>query len=110
MKIRLKKIAVADNPLTTTASTIDEYGKSVWGSLFKPTDDHLSPPVEYEITGWIASDIKVGESLLINRETRNGVNVPGMFVTSPVQSIGKSNDKLIGFTTKNSVYTVEEIV
>ena len=111
MKIKLTKINTVENPSVSSASSIDEYGKSVWDSLFKNThtEDHLSPPIEYSIIGTLVNDIEVGKSLMVNRESRNGVVVPGLFTTSIVQSIGYQNNKIVGFTTNNSIYTVEYI-
>ena len=109
MKIQLTKIDTVENPLVESASSIDEYGKSVWNSIFKNThtEDHLSPPIEYSITGELINDIEVGKSIKVNRESRNGVMVPGLFYTSPVVTIGFKDNKIVGFTTKNSLYKID---
>jgi hypothetical protein len=59
-----------------------------------------SIPVEYNLEGILAFPIKVGESVIVERTKRNGVEAFGMFSTSRVTEVGNNY-----FKTKNSVYS-----
>jgi hypothetical protein len=106
---KLTKIAVGDFPLVESAKTIEEYGASVWGTLFSLCEDHASPPVDYWLAGDIIGEVLVGQSLTMYRHVRNGVKIEGWFQTSPVREIIKnSENELIGISTGNSVYRIED--
>ena len=62
-------------------------------------DENHSLPVEYTIEGDLVGNIEVGSSVVVMRDTRNGVKVPGMFQTSRVVERTKNQ-----FKTQNSVY------
>ena len=62
--------------------------------------DSHSIPVEYNLEGILSFPIEVGESVIVQRTKRNGVEAYGMFSTSRVTEVG---DKY--FKTKNSVYS-----
>jgi|LakMenEpi03Aug12_release.lakeMendotaPanAssembly.Ray.scaffolds.fasta_scaffold164734_4 hypothetical protein len=99
MKTKITKISAVDNPLVPTAS-VEQYE---CGHL-----NDLSPFDGYWVTGKLVKPIVVGESILLERDCRNGVKVDGMFVSSTVKKTGKNYGKLFVFTD-NSIYRVEEV-
>lgn len=64
-----------------------------------------SLPVEYTLEGILLKDIKIGESVSIDRRVRNGVKINGDFESSPVVKILPN-----GFETLNSVYLIEDAI
>ena len=62
--------------------------------------DSHSIPVEYNLEGILSFPIEVGESVIVQRTKRNGVEAYGMFSTSRVTEVGNNY-----FKTKNSVYS-----
>lgn len=60
----------------------------------------LSLPIDYEIEGELTGSIRIGYPVVVSREIRNGIRIPGTFITTPVTEV--SSDM---FRTKNSVYT-----
>lgn len=65
----------------------------------------LSLPIDYEIEAHLLQDVVVGETMVAFRHKRNGVDVPGVFESTPVVSIERRED--IGIVkTANSVYEV----
>jgi hypothetical protein len=105
---KLTKIDTNEFPLVESAKTIEEYGASVWNSLYTLFENHLSPPIDYWIAGDIVGDIECGKSVVMNRKIRNGVEVDGIFYTSPVETIHREKDEITYFVTKNSLYKVED--
>ncbi len=100
MKIKVKKISEAALPRYRTANW-DEY---------KCGEDNgdISLPVEYELTGTIIGSLETGKSLVIQRDTRNGIECLGLFYSTTVKNIiEKDNYKII--ETENSVYQLEEL-
>ena len=71
----------------------------------KDRDEYLSHsgdkslPVNYNIEGYLLSDIKVGSSVIVQRTKRNGVESLGMFSSSTVLEMSDNS-----FVTRNSVY------
>jgi len=59
-----------------------------------------SIPVEYNLEGILSFPIEVGESVIVQRTKRNGVEAYGMFSTSRVTEVGNKY-----FKTKNSLYS-----
>ena len=102
---KLTKLDISENPLVESAGTLEEYGKSVWDSLgqLSINNDHLSPNVGYWVAGDILEGPVVGESLKMMRYIRNGIEVTGLFYTSPVVKIDGDY-----FTTGNSLYKIED--
>lgn len=92
--VKVKKIAIADNPQCETA---------IWED-YKPGEDNgnVSPPVEYTIEGYLLEDLKVGNALAVDRRMRNGVAMSGLFRTSVITQI--INNLVV---TQNSKYLVE---
>lgn len=99
--IKLEKIAVVKNPAVETARW-HEYNL---GS----GDNEKSPPVEYWITGYINEIPQIGKSISVGRTSRNGVDITGLFHSSPIAKIKKINDKKSLLFTRNSVYCIEYI-
>ena len=62
--------------------------------------DSHSIPVEYNLEGILSFPIQVGESVIVQRTKRNGVEAYGMFSTSRVTEVGNNY-----FKTQNSVYS-----
>jgi hypothetical protein len=62
--------------------------------------DSHSIPVEYNLEGTLAFPIQVGESVIVQRTKRNGVEAYGVFSTSRVTEVGNNY-----FKTQNSVYS-----
>jgi len=62
----------------------------------------FSIPVDYTIEGELLRPITVNKCVMIARDTRNGVKMPGEFATSLVVEL---TDKT--FRTRNSVYDFE---
>ena len=84
---------LAEVPGGLPARSMDEH------IMGKSNDHHTSIPIEYNLEGNLINDIKVGESVIVERSKRNGVSVYGVFTTSRVTEVG---DKY--FKTQNSVY------
>ena len=93
-RIRVRKQSAAQNP---------DFPTPEW-SQFKvgERNEGVSLPKDYVVEGELLSPIRVGQSVRVLRDDRNGVKEAGAFVTSPVVSL---TDK--GFSTKNSVYLYE---
>ncbi len=96
MRIKIKKIAANPGGALARAAADHVAGIGDHG-------DGLSLPVEYEIEGELASPIKVGESVLVYRDRRNGQKADGIFQTSKVLEVSPE-----GFRTLNSVYVTGE--
>jgi hypothetical protein len=96
MKVRITKIAKADNALYD-APPIHDY-------VMGEDNGAVSLPIEYWLEGFINEKPTVGEGLVVSRTSRNGVEVSGIFTTSEITEI---TDK--GFKTLNSVYKLEYI-
>jgi hypothetical protein len=96
MKVKISKIAHLDDALCD-APPMQDY-------LVGEHNGNVSLPVEYWLEGYIVGELTVGESLVVNRTSRNGIEVGGIFTTSEVTEITKD-----GFKTLNSVYKLEYI-
>lgn len=94
---------VCEDPFCQTAETHNEYRESITGANHL-TNKELSPNVDYWVEGEIIEGPTVGESLLMKRKIRNGIEVDGYFSTSPITKITAD-----GFHTMNSEYKVEEV-
>ena len=58
-----------------------------------------SIPIEYNVEGYLMLDIEVNKRVVINRTKRNGEEVSGVLISSPVTEVGDNY-----FKTQNSVY------
>lgn len=95
-RIRLRKTSVADKPVHPTAHPEDYLpGKDESG---------LSPPISYEVVGVLVADVAVGKPIVMMRESRNGVEVPGTFATTALRAF---SDKSV--RTANSVYEITDL-
>jgi hypothetical protein len=92
MRIKIKKISASPGGALAREAADHVAGIGDHG-------DGLSLPVEYEIEGELAGPIKVGESVLVFRDRRNGQKADGIFQTSKVLEVSPE-----GFRTRNSVY------
>ena len=102
MKTKITKIVVVADPKHETAQPVD-YVCGV--------ENSLSPFVGYWVVGTLLTPIKLGKSIRMNREIRNGVKVDGYFVSSIVQKIDDTRIKfdVLIVETDNSIYKIEEI-
>lgn len=92
--VHLKKIGPCENP---KAPTLDWSGYPIGvGS------GTVSLPTGYELSGYMIRPPKIGSSLIIVRISRNGVEVPGLFRSSPVTGISGEF-----IHTTNSIYSLE---
>lgn len=102
MKYRLTKIAAHENPLTKSASSIEEYRNSL-------SDGKFSPPVEYYIEGELIMPPTRGQRFMMPRHNRNGVKVFGFFTSTMVVDVSEGEDFTL-FSTENSIYKLEKLV
>ena len=63
-----------------------------------------SVPVDYELMGLLIRPLKIGESILVARSTRNNISSRGIFLSTPVREI--KNGAAI---TLNSIYFLSRI-
>jgi hypothetical protein len=64
----------------------------------------VSVPTDYWLEGYLRGPIEVGKPVVIDRTSRNGVEISGLFESSPVVAILDG-----GFETENSVYQLEVV-
>lgn len=98
--VKISKVGTEDNPVFPTSDMADYKAGEV--------NLGVSVPVNYTITGWLNSDVEIGASVIVKRDTRNGVAMSGVFNTSPVKKIEFFPGGLL-FHTENSVYQLEWI-
>ncbi len=91
MKVRIQKRAEVAGGLP--AATNVEYVPGTDGV------ENKSIPIDYWLTGELVNPITVDQSVQVIRETRNGVECVGFFVTSKVTEVTPTT-----FKTKNSIY------
>jgi hypothetical protein len=95
-QVKITKLAELPNAKVTSA----KWENHVPGG----NDNTLSLPVAYVVEGTLEVDIVCGQSVRMLRTKRNGVEMPGYFVTSPVTELGDGS-----FKTFNSEYKIEPI-
>ena len=100
-KYQLTKKNAVDDPDSRSASSVAEYRESL------ETGEQLSTSEGYYVVGFFLSPPKEGEKLHILREDRNGVKIGGVFVSTQVRKLTKT-DKGWTAETNNSVYEIEE--
>jgi len=95
-KVKISKISHLKSALYD-APSLKEYeaGKD---------NGNVSLPVEYWLEGYLREEPTVGKSLVVDRTSRNGIEVGGIFKTSTVTEVTED-----GFETLNSVYKLEYI-
>lgn len=95
--VRVRKISQVNVPVNP-AATAQSYP---YGGI--SSSDSL--PVDYWLVGWMLQPPVVGEPTRVLRVARNGIVIPGHFITSDVMEV-----PAVGvFHTMNSVYRWEEI-
>lgn len=104
--IKLTKINTNPDSGVQHASTVEEYRidqeRGTWGQFH----EGKSPPIDYWVIGELMGPIEIGKSILIDRHSRNGVEIRGVMHTSVVENIENDGDvKYI--TTANSIYKLE---
>lgn len=95
----MKRIKIEKVAEVRTGLPANPKGAHVDGQL---QNENFSLPLEYTIEGALLAEIRVGESVRVLRDKRNGVEVVGSFVTSPVTEVTNKQ-----FRTRNSVYNYE---
>jgi nanoRNase/pAp phosphatase (c-di-AMP/oligoRNAs hydrolase) len=78
--------------------------RASWGQFF----EGKSAPIDYWMVGELVREIKVGESILMDRWNRNGVVKKGIFVSSTVKKI-EEQENCTYITTLNSLYKLENV-
>lgn len=106
-KVKITKIAANPESFVKQAKTVAEYRNEQDKLATGQGYEEKSPPIEYFIQGIPSSSLEIGKTFLVARTSRNGVPKPGVFLTSPIVEIYKK-DSLTFFTTKNSVYRMED--
>ena len=91
MRIRIEKISAVETGLPANPRHLHVDGQA--------QDETYSLPLEYTIEGELVREILEGKSVVVVRDTRNGVQALGMFNTSPVTKVTEDQ-----FYTQNSVY------
>ncbi len=64
----------------------------------------VSLPVDYALVGELRGPIRLGACVEVQRQSRNGVETPGDFLSSPFVEIGQGF-----FRTQNSVYQIRQL-
>ena len=100
--VKLEKLQATEDPeVPTPTKTGYKYGEYNRG---------VSVPKGYWITGTCFNEPKTGTSLVINRDSRNGINSIGTMRTSIIEKISttdESNQLLI--ETQNSIYLITKL-
>jgi hypothetical protein len=95
-KVRISKIGQVENALHESASFKD-YEKGEY-------NPNVSLPIEYWLEGYLKQEPTIGKSVLVDRTSRNGIEVAGVFASSTVTELTDN-----GFKTLNSIYKLEYI-
>lgn len=64
----------------------------------------VSLPVDYSLVGELRAPIRLGECVEVKRQSRNGFECPGDFISTPVVELGQGF-----FRTQNSVYRIRQL-
>ena len=96
-QVRIQKLKPTGNPLAPTPSKE--------GYAYGQINHNVSLPKGYIAEGTLMEDVVEGKPVFILRSSRNGVEIAGLFNTTPVVKI--DGNKVY---TKNSVYEITEIV
>lgn len=96
MRVKLTKLAELEEA-TFKSGDLNSYkiGQMNYG---------VSLPLDYYLEGDMSSNPKVGEPVVVFRESRNGIKSLGLFKSSPVTEISNQF-----FKTDNSVYLLEKL-
>jgi hypothetical protein len=90
--VRMVKLAAVDDPQHQTCS---------WDKWKPGQQNDGSPPVDYELRGHLIAPLEIGKPIIVARTHRNGVQVLGTFVSTPVREF--KNGAAI---TMNSIYFI----
>lgn len=93
MRVRLTKYALATKAEHPSAR-FTEYRPGEFNA-------GVSVPVDFWVEGYLLAPLKVGEQVVMRRDTRNGVKVDGIFTSSEVMRVTPD-----GFQTLNSIYRI----
>jgi len=66
--------------------------------------NHGSPPIDYELRGFLIEPLCLGRSIFVARTHRNGVESRGIFISTPVRLFKKG-----AAITLNSVYFISRV-
>lgn len=94
-------------PFVRTGINMEEYDQSKIDSLFSPSDDQLSPPINYWVAG-NAGNLMVGGFIAMCPYIQNGHQKDGLFRSSRILDIVTNLNKIVEIHTKNSIYLVED--
>lgn len=96
-RVRVAKVGIVENPSYRTPEWSEyEFGERNAG---------VSVPLNYWLEGQLVWEPKVGDHMLVDRSSRNGIELPGLFETSPVTAVESVGSQL-RVSTRNSVYMV----
>ena len=90
--VRMVKLAAVDDPQHQTCS---------WDKWKPGQQNEGAPPVDYELRGFLIEPLEIGKPIIVARTHRNGVQVMGTFVSTPVREF--KNGAAI---TMNSIYFI----
>jgi len=90
--VRMVKLAAVDDPQHQTCS---------WDKWKPGQQNDGSPPVDYELRGHLIAPLEIGKPIIVARTHRNGVQVLGTFVSTPVREF-----KSGAAVTMNSIYCI----
>ncbi len=93
--VRIEKLRPTESP----AFAPGDPATYAYGEL---NDSGFSLPVGYNLEGWIHRLPEVGESLVVLRCVRNGIERLGIFCSTPVTQIERGL-----YWTTNSIYRVQ---
>lgn len=107
-RYRLTKLSSCTNPVAPSAGSMDEYRKSLNAMRLQ---DQLSPSVDYWVEGTLLDDRlpKIGSSISIIRDIRNGLKCSGIMTTTTLTAIEEYKDGSYRLTTQNSVYLLDPV-
>lgn len=91
-RIKLTKVEHINDEFYTKESVAEEQDGARYNGI----------PENHCVVGVLNKDIEVGKSLDMLREERNGVKVVGMYITTPIEKIGKTT-----IETRSSIYKYE---
>lgn len=92
--IKITKLSASPDPLFDTPDA-ENY-------KFGIVNNNVSIPIDYTVEGHLLTKLEVGKSVIMLRKRRNGVDIDGIFQTSPITEFTED-----GFKTLNSIYLLE---
>ncbi len=98
--VRFQKMGSVSDP---EAPTIDWLG-------YKEGEEHpgYSIPIDYWVEGYLRTEPSPGNSIIIERKIRNGIEINGVLQTSSVSLITPIAQGSLRVETKNSVYILSK--